>query len=1050
MPIPVRDRPPLAREGNSRISAVGGDPEEAAVQESVTELDLGCLTRIGGVGTPPDEPGGGAGSFDPRSRSHRALQLQRTIGNAATIRTLKRGPVPSAQYPSGSAEVGPNQEEIGPLTVLPDRGGAGPPVLSGPGPAPIQRFPELSTALIDPPIEAPEAPQIETAAPTGEIQAAVQSGEGQVSGAGQAPAGGGGLLDAVVNQAKSWVTGKVSQAAGVVGKVGSKLSGLLGGPLSSAFNFAKNVGSGIVSTIKRGVTSVWSGIKSPLKTMQQGVGKVVRQVIQSASKVIRPLASTLGGMIRGLLNSGGDIVGAITGKITGAIAKTSAALAALPGKIAAGLQNAITAISTRIRAMAAAVAAKLTGMVTRIATTVSNVLSRATNAVGAVLSGIEGALRRIPSVIRSIVNPIVDRVLSTVRRVIETISKAVTSAVKKVSDAITKTIEAFRKKVDEKIDAATKALIGVAKKLADAIKRGVAKATKGIAGMIAGAKNLIHAIVKRVVDPIKNIIAKKLSEWIAPRLKEALKKGGGLKKMMAGIPKQIAGAAKGVAQKVADTAMITGHDVLRGLMRPDGDHFSFGISVGVSGEVGGGAGVAVTGTADLVLDYASHEIGVFFSPGVSVGAGGGVQAEAGPNVDLTGSWGSVLSFGANRGAGVRQGFQGAFVGAAVSANAEAGARVGRSEGLYVGAAPLYDAAKPLFDAASQGAKGGPPPLPPAPPPAPPVGIPVPPSPAPQTEAMITSQLVRFDTGKSNVKSEGRAAINNVLDATAHAHALHADAKYRLGALGGASLRYRHPGAGHNADERNMALSVQRAQVVAAEVTRGLSSRALAGNSEVQHGAMGSALGHLLHLPSDNNSEVFRATTLTSWEKLAPPPAPAPTPAPAPAPGGGGGGSPVPGPAAAAPGPRGDGSGPNTPSVGPGEINLGSDDRKDKGILDNVPNPLHGPLVPDLMHRPTIGWDSGVSLGVRPGVGVAAGASANATFSIPIAAIGFPPKAELPLRVATGIVKLGLDLMTMNIAGGLRDGVGIVGALVPSAIVDGIADFVFPLPPGYTD
>ena len=756
--------------------------------------------------------------------------------------------------------------------------------LGGRGSVPIQRFTELKAPLADPPIEAPEPPQIDHAPPVAEVQAAVQSGEGHVSGAGQAPAGGGGILDTIVNQAKSWVTGKVSQAAGIVGQVGGKLSGLFSGPLTSAFNFAKQVGGTIVSTIKSGVGRVWNGIKSPIKAMQQGVAGVVRGVIQSASKAIRPLAGALGGMIRGLLNGGGDLVGAITGKITGAISRIGAALTALPGRIVTGLQNAVTNISNGMRAMVTAVTAKLTQMVTRITTTVSNVIAKATNAVGSVLSRIEGFLRNIPSIIRSVVSSIVDRVLSTVRTVIATITKAVTAAVKKVAEQVKKVIETFRKKIDQKIAALTKALVDVVKKLADAIKRGVAKAVKGISAMIKGVKNAIHSIVKRVLDPIKDLIAKKLSDWIAPRLKEALKKGGGLKQMMAGIPKKIAGAAKGVAQKVADTAMITGHDVLRGLMRPDGDHFSFGISVGASGEGGVGAGAAITGTADLVLDYASHEIGVFFSPGVSVGAAAGAEAEAGPNVDLTGSWGTVLSFGANRGAGVRQGFQGAFVGGAVSANAEAGARLGRSEGLYVGAAPILDAAKPLVDAASQGAKGGPPPTPPPSPPAPPVPIPVAPSLTPLAEVLVTSQQVLFDTGKATVKSAGRAAINSVLDSTAHAHTLHADAKYRLASVGGASLRWRHPGAGQTADERNMALSVQRAQVVAAEATRGLSTRGLAGNSEVQQDAMGSELGHVLRLPSDNNAEVFRATTLTSWEKPAPPSAPTPAARAGPRPG----------------------------------------------------------------------------------------------------------------------------------------------------------------------
>jgi hypothetical protein len=98
----------------------------------------------------------------------------------------------------------------------------------------------------------------------------------------------------------------------------------------------------------------------------------------------------------------------------------------------------------------------------------------------------------------------------------------------------------------------------------------------------------------------------------------------------------------------------------------------------------------------------------------------------------------------------------------------------------------------------------------------------------------------------------------------------------------------------------------------------------------------------------------------------------------------------------------------------------------------------------------MGWDSGIGLGLRPGVGVGGEVSGSATFSIPIGAYGFPASAELPLRVASGLVKLSADIATMNLAGGLRDGVGIVGAFVPSAIVDGVANFIFPLPPGYTD
>ena len=253
------------------------------------------------------------------------------------------------------------------------------------------------------------------------------------------------------------------------------------------------------------------------------------------------------------------------------------------------------------------------------------------------LTRIEGFLRDIPSIIRSVVQSIADSVLSALRRVIETISKTVSTILKKISDAVLKIIETFRKKIDEKIAALTKMMVDLVKKFADLVKRGVEKAKAGITSMIKSVKDTIAAIVKRVTDPIKNLIANKLSEWIAPKIKAALAQGGGLKKMLSSLPKRMAGAAKEVGKKAGEAMVITGHDVLRGLMRPDGDHFSIGISVGVTGEVGAGVGAAITGNADLVLDYASHEIGVFFTPGVTVGAGGGAQGEGGPKVDLTGS-----------------------------------------------------------------------------------------------------------------------------------------------------------------------------------------------------------------------------------------------------------------------------------------------------------------------------------------------------------------------------------------------------------------------------
>ncbi len=1027
--------PPVARpeaEEHDGTAAHSPGPE--------TEFHEGAAPEAEDPAAPGPEPAGAAAPAETPAADGPALEAPAIEAPTLAAPTLE-DVAPAGEL---AAELHAASDPAGLAAGAELPGGAGAGTAGG---APIQRFAELHAPLM--PLQAPAVPTPELAAPapSSDVSGAVEGGASQVSAAGSAPSGGG-LVESVLARARSWVTSRVGNAAGAMRRAGGAIASAFGGPLLAAFNAGRAVGQRIAPTVVSTVRSVWGRVSGPLRAMQRGVGSVVRRVVHGASAVIRPLTSRIGPLVRRLLNTGGDIVGAVAGLIGGAITRLGRLLGGLPGRIAAAIGRAVSAIGHAMQALVARVAGLLNRALARITSTITRVLRTTVAAVQRVVGFVGRLVRAIPTVIRTVVLPIVTAVLAATRRVVAAVVRALTATLRAAARGARRVITGFVRAVGRGIRVVTRAALAAARGFANLVRRGVTRAVGGVRAMARGVRDAIAGILHRILDPLRLLVATRLAEWIAPRIKAAIRQAGGMQKMLASIPRRVAGASREIAGKVADAAVITGHDVLRGLMRPDGDHFSFGISVGVTGEEGVGAGVAITGNADLVVDYPSHEIGIFFTPGVTVGAGGGLQAEAGPDVDLTGAWGTVLSFGANRGAGVRQGYQGAFMGAGMNVDAELGARVTRSEGIYVGAAPLWDATQPVRDAAQQGWSGGgsgtPPPAPPPPPPAP---VPAP-LPTPAAEVLLTSQQVRFDTGKATISPAGRAVIANVLDSAGHAHTLHADARYRIASVGGASLRWRHPGRG-DPDALNQALSVQRAQVVAAEVRAGLGARGLGGITEVQQDAMGATLGHVLNLPADDNSPALRATTLTAYEQPAAPP-PAPAPAPAPGPAGSGGGAGGPGAPAPVPGPGGPGSGPNSPSVGPHEWNWFGDDRPGKGIGSAIPNPLHGPLVPDLLHRPTMGWDSGISLGLRPGVGVGGNVTGNAVFSIPIGAYGFPPAVETPLRISVGLIKLGLDIMTMNIQGGLRDGVGIVGALVPPAIVNGIANFVFPLPPGYTD
>jgi hypothetical protein len=653
----------------------------------------------------------------------------------------------------------------------------------------------------------------------------------------------------------------------------------------------------------------------------------------------------------------------------------------------------------------------------------------------------------------------------------ESLRARVEKMVKFAEDGVRARIEAARAQVARTVARISAQARGAVQTVSDRLRRGVSKTISGVRGVVNGARDLIGSLIKRVSQPIKEKLTKKLLELLGPIINAAIVKASAVAEQAKRFPAALAKAAPQVATTLGNAAVINAHDITRGLMKPDGDHFSYGVNYGGEAKAIGGANVGGTLTLDVVLDYPSHEIGVFVTPAVGVGASVGAEAGAGPSFSGVANWGSVLSFGANRRNGVRAGYQGAFVGASAGLHAELGAKVEVNNSIYVGATNPVAALEPVtrhwpgLGPEPQGTSN--PGTGPAPLPAPNSTEPArPPSQLPPTkgsERVLSAQTVLFESGQSSVSAAGRKTIDAVLDSAAHSRAASPNATYRMATIGGASLRWRTPGAA-TAGIQNQRLSVARANAVSNIVEAGLAQRNLSGVTSVQRQAIGSLLGRALGLSDDDNSQMFRATSLTAYEsggQVGPNPQPG-EPGAGSAPGLGDGGSPVGnGPQHgtgandpfANPGPGGPGTGTrNTPSLGEGKHDWGQDTRKDPtdSEKNNELSATALPMVPDLLNRPTMGWDSGVAVGAGAEEGLGAGVGASASYSFPVYTAAFPAESEVPIRAASGILKLESDFFTGNISGAIRDGVGLVGAFVPTEIVNSVADGVFPLPPGYTD
>jgi outer membrane protein OmpA-like peptidoglycan-associated protein len=1043
--------------GDSGTGAPAGDAAHSEAQTASAELH-----RLGASGL-HEAMAPAVGAAQAAAASGATGAIEEAVGSGG--RGLAQSAGTAAAEAAGEAAAGARELPEVPVAPSAEGGQEVEPTGAAAGGVdglPVQRDAALAEPIAE--IRPPELPNAEVEADSSHLATVSQEAQSEAGSVGSSAGrpSGGGLLGGLISRAVSWVGGKVSSVTGLLSGAGSTVLDVLRHPVDSLTAGVKATVTGARHAASAAIGAVGGGVRAALDGARGAIQGVVKGAFGAARTLLGRLGPMIGQAVRSAISGGKGLASSVIELVQQKAQQLFAGFTALPARIAAAATGAVTRLQTALTAITTRIAATVTELTTRIATT----LDGAIQAAGAVVQNIVGRARSflsgVPGIIASLVRPIVDRILAAVSRFVARIQAAIHRVIATVRAAITRAVAVVVGLVQRAVAAAADFIRNRIAAVRDLVVGAIQHAMDAARSAVAAVGNLIRTAMQRILAPIREWLITKITDWLAPRIKSALAAippavleariaAAAAARKAAALARSAATTAGQIVQKSRDAVNIEGHDIVRGLLKPDGDHFSVGL--GATGEATAGLGAVLTAglSLDVVVDYPSHEVGLFLSPAAGVGATGGEAARAA--VGFAGSWGTVLSFGANRGRGVRAGYQGAFINAGLAAQGDYGAGVSMGSGFYVGAAPLRHAVAPLVAAGSQDPHVPQSQTTPGTP-----GTPaVPPGPAvAQPEHGLTSGRVFFDTGQATITPAGRAEIDGVLGTIASTASSHPESTFRAVTLGGASLRWRHPDK-RGADADNLALSQQRADAVNSLVVSGLAARGLTGRVATSSTGTGSAQAaadaRTRHLSSDDNAQIYRDTTVTVYEaeRTHTPGTP---------------GTP--------------GTPPTTvtqhPSVGgwtydPADTprpawsgDWGGDDRTGHGFYDphdpnspfspgsdaNVLDPMNGPWVPDLLNRPTMGWDTqmGVNLGAQEGASV--DASIGASFSFPLGAFAFPGEAVTPLRVTLGLVKVLMDVETLSVAGGLRDVAGIIGAFIPDSVVTGIANLVFPLPPGYTD
>ncbi len=894
--------------------------------------------------------------------------------------------------------------------------------------------PTLSRSPIDAPTAVPaapalEMPQMEADGGVEGVSSGVSSAAAEVESAGSG--GGGGIVGAIVDAAMSAFRGLVSGASGIARDAGGSVISAVTNVASTVFGGLTSAASGLASLVKSGIEGGLRGIGGAIDEVKTHVKGMVSGVLHRITGVIKPLAGTIKDVVvKFLTGRGGDVLFGITHPIRNAI-----------NSIVGSISGLVSSVTSRISNALSSAVQLLTGLVDRASQTVQNAIDAGTRAITGVIARVQGLVDRIPrdvdshsggigGAIRSAISSLIDRLLAVVRRVANRILTLARSTLDRLQAQLHTIVEGIRQKVTGAIRLAEQTVRNVVRGAISLVTGFINRAVSFGRSIVERVTSGIRTLVKRLMAPIGRALMKLLLEWLTPKIKEAMANPKLQIPRTAPPQQQIESAAAQVPASLPST----GEQVLAGLLRPEGDHISIGISgsagglvpLGAVGPVPVGAGGQISGgwTLDFVADYRHGQLGLFLSPSVAIsaiaGAGGGVAAEGDVNL----GWGTVMTFGSAK--NIKEGFGGAFFGvqAGGSASVDVGGGIGVSKGYNV-----YVSGHPIFGGGSTPGSTTPGTTTPGTttPGTTTPGTTTPGTTTPGTPAQdadLPGATVFFDTGSAAVSPLDRGQIDAAVAAITARRAANPDATFNITVIGEASQRWQHPDKeGRVAD--NKKLSQDRANSVAAIVAGDLARAGLA-PPVVTVSARGEGVSHAErdHQPTADNSQDYRDVRLTISEHIpgTPPVTTPPTTTP---------GTTTPG------------------TTTPGTTTPGTAIPPETWDAPGAP---FAPGTGDPGSQPTVGWDSTLGGGPSVGAGLKAGGylGVNNSYSFMLWADNFGPLTMAFARAALGMYKTGMDVMTGDFPGLMRDVVGVIGpgiAALADEVSSAVDAYEIPVPPG---
>lgn len=830
------------------------------------------------------------------------------------------------------------------------------------------------------------------------------------------PTGGGGVIDAAIDTAMGYLTSAFTSAVSMVRSGTSSAQSDTEQGASEAASSA----DGAVEDARGQVSEAASTTAGDARQTATTASQAVSSEVSTTRSFVRGIVRSLGGAIRPriqawLQTAGSDeeFVESIVAPIRRQLQQRIEAIQRTLATVRTQLTEFLTRTMASLTSITDTITSALMTVLDTIQTAITALIERIRSGIQRVIDRAVAVVRDLPSIVWQVISGLVNRVANAVRRIVNLVANAAQRVLNAIFEAIRGMIQYVRDAVVGLIERLLNALMNVIDRIITMIESTIQKVVNAIQRAIVRVRNAIRRIVRSVMQAVMRAAKAIIEDWLRPQIEAARAQARAAYEEFQKVLPQLRQLAEDTKRRMEQTLgdgidrmTDLGGDAIDSLLNPDGDHFSIGEQISVSGFLGAGAvvGADVTGSFvhDFVADYAHKQVGIFatvsFSTGGHVGVG---TPDAAADIGVTMGWGTQHNLGSKDKKG--EDIESAVGGDNATLGIGAGANVHEAVGVSVNTGHSFSMSLDTQDEVVCPTPT-PSPTPTSTPTSTPTPTPTPtppPTPPPEFEHHpLTGWTVHFPTGSFALDADDLTQIGHAASAIPREVARHEDAAAIVNVDGHSSPRWRRPGAEQTAESENQSLSGKRAT----EVTGALRARMpdVPGPLQLSSAGRGDELARNQGAGPDSDDQGFRIATI-SGEVISTRP---------------GTGSLT------------TGGGGHTPTGGAGPVGTGAS--RTSSVAQSLGCRAAGPMpIDDSLRSRPYGWDT--TMGVSVGVG--AGAEASASMSVGLSrtfTLWKSPELSGPfmsaVRLLFGLFKLGLDVVTASPVSFVRDAISIAPAV----------------------